>query len=100
MNNVWCIKLGHFGYFDKWMNCMNLSWKIQQQHRVILYIGILLAICPSEAAALGVQMALGMPFYMLPFGCAGAYFCVQFYYKRKLWDYVCFCATLAMVICW
>eukprot|EP00284_Hemiselmis_tepida_P013057 CAMPEP_0174918022 /NCGR_PEP_ID=MMETSP1355-20121228/2845_1 /TAXON_ID=464990 /ORGANISM="Hemiselmis tepida, Strain CCMP443" /LENGTH=572 /DNA_ID=CAMNT_0016163179 /DNA_START=43 /DNA_END=1758 /DNA_ORIENTATION=+ len=54
----------------------------------------------GATAALGVQMALGMPFYMLPFGCAGAYFCVQFYYKRKLWDYVSFCGTAALVICW
>jgi hypothetical protein len=45
-------------------------------------------------------IALGVPLYMTPFGCAGAFFCARFYYYKRLQDYCSFVGTAALVIFW
>ena len=45
-------------------------------------------------------IALGVPVYMTPFGCAGSFFCARFYYYRRLQDYCSFVGTAALVIFW
>ena len=45
-------------------------------------------------------VALGVPAYMTPFGCAGAFFCARFYYYRRLQDYCSFVGTATLVVYW
>jgi len=45
-------------------------------------------------------VALGMPWYMIPFAAGGAFFWVRFYYHRKLADYLAFVGTASVAIVW
>jgi hypothetical protein len=45
-------------------------------------------------------IALGMPWYMLPFAAGGAFFWVRFYYYRRLVDYLAFVGTAAAAMTW
>jgi len=54
----------------------------------------------AVAASSCVCIALGMPYYMVPFGAAGAVFWVRFYYYRKLNDYLSFVGTSSLAIFW
>jgi hypothetical protein len=45
-------------------------------------------------------VALGMPWFMVPFAAAGGFFWVRFYYHRRLSDYLAFVGTAAVAVVW